>query len=214
MGGKGSPWYLKKASKIPPQVLKPSQEYLQLVAAAPPLGPTLPPPRKLLILSLGSTLTLRTGNRNAPIPRAYLPVFMRYVTHADTKKWADVMVWSNSARKNADPGVRSILRGVIDEGVKERRAGTSRGRGRGVGKGRGRTGRNEESSKSAPTHENDGDKKPFWDGLLFDVWSQETVSTLKGQPIGSVDRKSYNLESSSTHWLLMNEYFTYQSAAS
>ena len=58
-----SPWYKETMDKAPKQTLKPTPEYLKLVSSADILntgedGTTTPPPRKLFILSLGSTLTL------------------------------------------------------------------------------------------------------------------------------------------------------------
>ena len=182
-GGKGS-WYEMITSAPPTHNLKPSQEYLQLVASPQHADSTPSPPRKLFILSLGSTLTLRTSNRNSVLLRAYIPVFMRYVTHPETKKWADVMVWSAAARRNVEPGVRKMLKDVIEEKDSATRMG-SHGGSLGGRAGYGIWGVGVPAR--AATGGSDG--KPFWEGLLYDVWSQETIARLQGRENEPVIRK-------------------------
>ena len=159
-----SPWYKETMDKAPKQTLNPTPEYLKLVSSADILntgedGTTTPPPRKLFILSLGSTLTLRNGKRDAPLLRAYLPVFMRYVTHSETKTWADVIVWSAAAKRNVEPQVKKILSKI--EG----------------GSGGGLFG-----SPGLPHRTTTGgNESAFWEKHLFDVWCQETIARLKGE---------------------------------
>jgi hypothetical protein len=92
---------------------------------------------------------------------------MRYVTHQETRDWADVMVWSAAAKRNVMPGLHKAMRVVI---------------------GNGNTGRSDRQDRrmsftSARTDAQyaEDEEVPFWDGLLRDVWTQEDIAKLKGE---------------------------------
>lgn len=97
----------------------PTPDYISLASKAPQriaLSPVIRPPRKLLILDLNGTLVLRSARPppsayreqsqrplgpGVPLPRniyprPYMPAFVEYLFHDETRQWLDTMVWSSA----------------------------------------------------------------------------------------------------------------------
>ena len=96
---------------------------------------------------------------------------MRYVTHSETKKWADVIAWSAAAKRNVEPQVKKML---------------SKIEGRGSGGLFGLPGLPRRTTAG-------GNESAFWEEHLFDVWCQETIARLKGEENKPVVRECQRL---------------------